>query len=171
MNLLRGLPGHPAHPPLTDATIGAYTVAAAAAVLHTLGVAEEATAHTWAIALLAGLIFTVPTAATGFLDWLQIARETPVWRTATSHMVVNLVAAAIFLVAVGAGYSSGIDGEVTGAALVLTLVGFATLGLGGWIGGSIVFVHGMRVLELPEEPAHRAVSPVPSEEKREAERS
>ena len=27
--LIRGLPGHPLHPPLTDATIGAYTVATA----------------------------------------------------------------------------------------------------------------------------------------------
>jgi hypothetical protein len=25
--LIRGLPGHPLHPPLTDATIGAYTAA------------------------------------------------------------------------------------------------------------------------------------------------
>jgi len=27
--LLKGLPGHPLHPPLTDATIGAYTAATA----------------------------------------------------------------------------------------------------------------------------------------------
>lgn len=170
MNLLRGLPGHPSHPPLTDATIGAYTFAAAAAVLHALGVAEEETAHAWALALLVGLVFTVPTAVTGFMDWLQISRETPLWRTATSHMVVNLVATALLLVAVGAGYGDGMDGEVSGAALILTLVGFGVLGLGGWIGGSIVFVHGMRVLELPEEPAHRAVSPAPSEEKKAAEK-
>jgi hypothetical protein len=33
VNVLRGLPGHPLHPPLTDATIGAYTVATGFAVL------------------------------------------------------------------------------------------------------------------------------------------
>ena len=32
-NLVTGLPGHPTHPPLTDATIGLYTAAAAVAVL------------------------------------------------------------------------------------------------------------------------------------------
>ncbi len=37
--------------------------------------------------------------------------------------------------------------------LVLTLVGFAMLTLGGWLGGAIVFTHGMRVLKLVDEPA------------------
>ena len=36
--LLHGLPGHPLHPPLTDATIGAYTFAVVAALLDVLGV-------------------------------------------------------------------------------------------------------------------------------------
>ena len=40
--LWRGLPGHPIHPPLTDATIGTYTFATVAAVLSKVGVAEEA---------------------------------------------------------------------------------------------------------------------------------
>jgi hypothetical protein len=39
------------------------------------------------------------------------------------------------------------------------LCAFVTLTVGGWIGGSIVFVHGMRVLGLPEEPAASAVLP------------
>jgi uncharacterized membrane protein len=38
---------------------------------------------------------------------------------------------------------------------VLTLIGFALLTLGGWLGGSIVFVHGMHVVKLKGEPAGR----------------
>ena len=52
---------------------------------------------------------------------------------------------------------------------MLTLVGYAVLILGGWLGGSIVFVHGMRVLNLVEEPAMRAAAPVEYPEKEEAE--
>jgi hypothetical protein len=48
---------------------------------------------------------------------------------------------------------------------VLTLVGFGVLTLGGWLGGTIVFVHGMRVLNLVEEPSARAVAPVATPEK------
>ena len=51
MNPLRGFPGHPSHSPLTDATIGAYTFAAVAAVLSKLGVAEHGFAQAWWLAL------------------------------------------------------------------------------------------------------------------------
>jgi hypothetical protein len=39
------------------------------------------------------------------------------------------------------------------------MLGYAVLTLGGWLGGSVVFVHGMRVLNLVEEPTQRAVTP------------
>lgn len=42
--LISGTPGHPVHPPLTDATIGVYTFATIAAVLSALGIAEESAA-------------------------------------------------------------------------------------------------------------------------------
>jgi hypothetical protein len=49
------------------------------------------------------------------------------------------------------------------------LIGFASMTLGGWLGGTIVFGYGMRVLNLPNEPAARASSPVPKPEKEAAE--
>jgi hypothetical protein len=45
------------------------------------------------------------------------------------------------------------------------------LTVGGWLGGSVVYVHGMRVLNLVSEPADRAVAPVPTPEKEVAERT
>jgi uncharacterized membrane protein len=162
--LYRGTPGHPLHPPLTDATIGTYTFATVAAVLSKVGVAEHEAAHGWTLALIAGLIFSAPTAITGFADWLQISRRTPLWRTATAHMIAMLTATAFFLIAIGAGYSDGIDGVVTDGAFIITLVGFFILTVGGWLGGTIVFNYGMRVLNLVEEPASRATSPIPRPE-------
>jgi hypothetical protein len=50
----------------------------------------------------------------------------------------------------------------------LTLLGYALLAAGGWLGGAIVFTHGMRVLRLVDEPTSRAVSPLPKPEKEEA---
>ena len=169
-HLYRGFPGHPLHPPFTDATIGIYTFATAASVLSKLGIAQEESAHGWTIALIVGLIVTVPTALTGFADWLQISRGTPLWRVATSHMIAMLAATAFFLVAIGAGYSDGIDGAVGDGAFVLTLIGFGVLTLGGWLGGSVVFNYGMRVLNLVEEPALRVVSPIPDPEEEAAEK-
>jgi hypothetical protein len=39
--LVKGLPGHPLHPPLTDATIGIYTGASVFGVLSAFGVSES----------------------------------------------------------------------------------------------------------------------------------
>jgi uncharacterized membrane protein len=167
--LLRGLPGHPIHPPLTDATIGAYTFATVAAVLSKLGVADAKFATAWWLALVVGLVFSVVTAGTGLVDWLTITRGTPLFRTATAHMLAMVSATILFAVTIGAGYNGYDDGRVSSGALILTLIAFGALTAGGWLGGAITYVHGMRVLNLVEEPATRAAAPVPHEEKVEAE--
>ena len=163
--LVKGLPGHPLHPPLTDAAIGIYTAATAFAVLSALGASEENTAKAWWLALVAGLVVTGPTALTGLVDWLGITWGTPLWRTATLHMVSMLTATVFFLLAAIFGHGGYVDGEVTTGSLTLTLVGFGMLTLGGWLGGTVVYVHGMRVLNLVDEAALRAVAPVPTPEK------
>ena len=167
--LIKGLPGHPLHPPLTDATIGIYTFATVAAVLSKLGVAEHTFAQAWWLALVVGLVTTVGTALTGLADWLSITRGTELWKTATTHMIAMVTASVFFQLAALTGHGGYVDRAVTTGAFVLTLVGFVALTAGGWLGGAITYVHGMRVLSLPDEPAARAASPVPHEEKARAE--
>lgn len=167
--LLRGVPGHPLHPPLTDATIGIYTFATVAAVLGALGVAEDGFARGWWLALVVGLVVSAPTALSGFVDWLSLERGTSLFRTATTHMVVMLSATVVFLVTALVGYDAYEDEAVSTVGLVLTLLGFGLLTLGGMFGGSIVFVHGMRVLNLVDEPAERALSPFAEPEEERAE--
>ncbi|MDX6407968.1 MAG: hypothetical protein QOE13_1039 [Gaiellaceae bacterium] len=169
--LWRGLPGHPIHPPLTDATIGTYTFATVAGLVNVIGITEHSGAFGWWIALVFGLIVTVPTALTGFIDWLSITRGTELWKTATTHMIAMLSATVFFALAAIFGHASYSHGDVGTGAFVLTLIGFGLLTLGGWLGGAIVFVHGMRVLKLKNEPAGRAVSPIPHAEKEQAEGS
>jgi uncharacterized membrane protein len=168
-HFVRGLPGHPSHPPLTDATIGIYTFAAVAATADVLGISTNAATHGWWLALVVGLLATIPTALTGFADWVQIESGTPLWRTATAHMITMFVASAVFLATAIIGKESFDEGNVAGGPYILTLVGFGILALGGWLGGTIVYVHGMRVLNLVGEPTRRAAAPVPTPEKKAAE--
>jgi len=169
--LWKGLPGHPIHPPLTDATIGAYTASTVMAVASIVGVAHVAAAHGWWLALVVGLLVTVLTALTGFADWLTIEWGSPLWWTATWHMLSMVSATVIFLIAALVGHSGYKHGAVETFPFILTLAGFAMLTLGGWLGGAIVFVHGMRVLNLVDEPARRAAAPLPTPEKEAAEGS
>jgi uncharacterized membrane protein len=169
--LWRGLPGHPIHPPLTDATIGIYTFATIAAFIEVVGITHSSGAYGWWIALVVGLITTVFTALTGFADWLTLEWGSEIWKTATAHMLAMVSATALFALAAIFGHASYKHGDVSGGAFVLTLIGFGLLTLGGWLGGAIVFVHGMRVLSLVHEPASRAAAPVPHAEEEMAEGS
>ena len=168
MNPLRGFPGHPSHPPLTDVTIGAYTFAAIAAILSKAGVAEHGFAQAWWLALVVGAISSALTVLTGLLDWLQISRGTPLWRTATTHALVMATATVFFVLAIVVGHGDYTDATVGTGGLILTILGSALLVAGGTIGGSIVYVHGMRVLNLVDEPALKAMVPSTDPEKEQA---
>ena len=65
-------------------------------------------------------------------DWRLAARLAPI-----------LVAALV-------GHHDYAKGVVGAGSFVLTVVGFALLTLGGWLGGAVVFVHGMRVTASDE---------------------
>src|SRR5919199_6486842 len=94
--LLHGLPGHPLHPPLTDATIGMFVLATGLAVLGALGAIEDAAGKSCWLALIGGLIVAVPTAATGFADWVRLEWGSPRWRTATQHLAAMVTAVVLF---------------------------------------------------------------------------
>jgi uncharacterized membrane protein len=166
--LLHGLPGHPLHPPLTDATIGAYTFATIAAIASKAGLAEHGLAAAWWLALVVGLCTSAFTVLTGLVDWLTITRGSELWKTATAHALTMATATVVFVLAIVFGHDSYVDRHLTIGPFLLTLVGFLALTAGGWLGGAITYVHGMRVLSLVDEPAVRAAAPLPHDEKVEA---
>ena len=166
--LVRGLPGHPLHPPLTDVTIGTYTFATIAAILDVANLVQRNAAYAWWIALVVGLCSTALTATTGFIDWIEIEWGSELWKTATLHLSAMLTATGAFLAAVLVGHHGYTQGTVSGGAFALTLVGFVLLTTGGWLGGAVVFTHGMRVLNLADESPQRAALPG-GREKEEAE--
>jgi uncharacterized membrane protein len=167
--LWHGLPGHPIHPPLTDATIGIYTFATLAGFVEVVGITAQNGAIGWWIGLIFGLIATVPTALTGLADWLTISWRSDLWWTATFHLCAMVTATVFFGLAAIFGHDAYTHANVSAGAYALTVIGFGFLTLGGWLGGAVVYVHGMRVLNLVKEPALRAASPLPHPEKEMAE--
>lgn len=158
-SLIRGLPGKPSHPPLTDVSIGAYTAAAAMLVLGAFGVEEEPMAHGALLALSVGLVVAVPTAVTGLLDWLGLDAGTPARRIGLAHLVSMLVATALFAATWIAHLDGYRRGEVEGLALLLGVVAFAVLLAGGYLGGTLAYVYGVRVLKRPDVPVADALIP------------
>src|ERR687886_1699421 len=143
---LHGLPGHPLHPPLTDATIGMFVLATGLAVIGKAGAIPDAAGKGCWLALIGGLIVAVPTAGTGFADWVRLEWGSARWRTATQHLTAMVCAVVLFAVAAWLQHRGYQRGEVTTGGLVFTVAGFVALTAGGWLGGGVVFVHGVRGL-------------------------
>ncbi|MGH2821324.1 MAG: DUF2231 domain-containing protein, partial [Actinomycetota bacterium] len=98
---LRGFAGKPFHPPLTDMPVTCYLLAAVFDVLSFTGDGAAAR-NLYAAAtyvLVAGVVVTVPTALTGFWDWLRSTpKHTQAWRTANWHMTLMLTTTVVVVV-------------------------------------------------------------------------
>lgn len=97
------------------------------------------------LTLIAGLITAVLAAVFGMVDYTEIRSDHPAKKTATLHMVLNLVAVGLF--ALGAGLRFGeLDAARTPAwPIVASLAGLAILGYSGYLGGHLVYSDGIGV--------------------------
>jgi uncharacterized membrane protein len=153
MTLVKGFAGKPSHPPLTDVSVGAYTVGVAMLIAGAAGLEQEAMAKGALLAISGGLIAAIPTTLTGLMDYFDLPRHTAVRRLATYHLVVMLAATALF-VATWAGQRQGyLDGHVTTLALILGIGAFAVLVIGGTLGGALAYVYGVRVINTDVQNA------------------
>lgn len=157
--LVKGFPGHPLHPPMTDATIGATTVGTIATVLGWFGVFAEVLAPTALAALVVGLVFALPTMVTGLADFLDIGQDAPAKTVALVHMGLMTVAMVGFFVAVLLLLPTLDGAAVPISATVVVAASFAVLTAGGWVGGSLAYVYGVRVLGASDTPPIEAVRP------------
>ncbi|KAB7745093.1 DUF2231 domain-containing protein [Nostocoides sp. F2B08] len=143
---LQGLYGHPVHPILVTIPIGAWTSS-----LVFDGIAQVvddpapfATGSAWLIGI--GAVGAVLAAVTGGLDWKMIPRGTAAWKTGLVHMLLNIGVLTLYLVNLAVRRGQGLD-DVSVAALVMSVVGMATLGASGWLGGKLAYRYGVRVAD------------------------
>ena len=159
IDLMRGKPGKPLHPPLTDASIGAYTVGVAMLVLGAFGVEEEQMSHGALLAIGGGLVVAPATALTGLLDWLRLPEGSPRRQVATVHLFTMVAATVVFALTFVAHLNGYDDGTVETLPLVLGLAAEGVLLAGGFLGGTLVFAYGVRVLKRQDLAPLDAIVP------------
>jgi len=147
MTLIKGFAGKPSHAPLTDVSIGAYTVGVLMLIVGFLGFEEEAMAKGSLLAIAGGLIVAVPTSLTGLLDWADLSKGSNARKLANYHLVVMLLATATFAVTFVLQRPGYIDSEITLAGLIAGCAALGLLTLGGTLGGALAYVYGVRVVK------------------------
>lgn len=147
LTLVKGFPGKPSHAPLTDVSVGAYTVGVAMLIAGAAGLEEEAMAKGALLAISGGLIVAIPTALTGLLDYFDLPKRGPARTLATYHRFVMLTATAVFAGTWLAQRPGYLDGDVTTLGLILGVAALGLLVIGGTLGGALAYVYGVRVLK------------------------
>jgi uncharacterized membrane protein len=152
---LRGWAGKPAHPPLTDIPVAAYLLAAVFDAVSFLAEGELRAdmfrAATYVI--VAGAVVSLPTAATGFWDWLKSTqRGTQAWRTANAHMAAMVTVTLIALVDVVVRLGQWEDDTTSGAVFALSAIAALLVAVGAMYGGSLVYDYGFNVETAGDSP-------------------
>lgn len=140
--------GHPFHPILVTVPIGAWIASLVFDVVsRSAGEAEVfAKGAYWLIAI--GIVGALAAAVFGFLDLLTIPSGTTAFRTALTHMSLNLTVVAAFVVSFLLRMDGVEEGrEVDVGLIVLSAVALAVLGLSGWLGGKLTYRYGVRVAD------------------------
>lgn len=131
--------GHPLHPATVHFPIGLLVGATVVDVLAVLGLDLGPKAAN--LLLILGLCAAAASVATGFLDFLSLAEDPLVERTATFHFLSISAALGLY------GASLWLRNVTESTVLVLTtsLGGAFVLLFAGWLGGQLVYRHGQGV--------------------------
>jgi uncharacterized membrane protein len=91
--------------------------------------------------LAGGIAGAVLAAIPGFIDLLSLP-EGKIKKIAVAHMAVNLGAVVLFAVNFGLRLNAAPGAAVP---VLLSAIGVALLGVSGWLGGELVYAHGVGV--------------------------
>jgi uncharacterized membrane protein len=144
---------HPVHPMLIGFPIGLWVFALVCDIVAATGAAGPwRTVAFYSIA--GGIVGAVIAAVPGLIDYFSID-EADMKRIATFHLVANVGALLVFAVNL---WSRQTLPTTSFVPLILSILGVAGIGIGGWLGGEMVYVKGMAV-EPVEKPAKKVEEP------------
>jgi uncharacterized membrane protein len=125
---------------LVGIPIGLWVFALVCDVVHAAsGNGVWQTVATYCIA--GGIVGAVLAAVPGLIDYFSID-ETEMKRIANLHLAVNLGAVVLFTINFWLRFRLPAESRLP---LALSVVGVLAIGLGGWLGGEMIYVKGMAV--------------------------
>jgi uncharacterized membrane protein len=139
---------HPIHPMLIVFPLGLWVFSVVCYLIYLLSsVPVWRTVSLYAMG--GGIVGGVLAAIPGAIDFLTLPKSR-VQTIALSHMISNVVALTIFIIA----FALAVFGrEHSVVPFVLSIFGLAAVGTGGWLGGSLVYEHGVGVEHVQTQEA------------------
>jgi len=135
---------HPIHPMLVAIPIGLWIFSLICDLVLVFGGTSESWAIVARYTMVGGIVGALIAAVPGFIDMLSL--PWPTKRIALMHMSINLTVVALYIVNVYLR-RRGIESNTP---VWLSVIAVAMLAVSGWLGGKMVYVHGVAVEEPPE---------------------
>jgi uncharacterized membrane protein len=154
--------GHPIHPMLIPFPIALFVFSFVADLIYLWRGNPVWKEYIAFYTMLGGIIGAAAAAIPGLIDWATLTDRAAV-RVANWHARVNVVTLLIFIVNFYLRTSSGATWipNLPMLPAVLSVVGVIGLAVAGWLGGQLVFAHGVAVTSeakavssQPERPQH-----------------
>jgi uncharacterized membrane protein len=138
--------GHPIHPMIIPFPIALWVFSLVADVIYLWRGNPVWKDFIAFYALLAGIIGAIAAAVPGLIDWLSITDKAVV-RIANWHARLNVIALVIFGISFYLRTTSGANlvSDSYIIPVLLSALGFVLITISGWLGGEMVFKHGVAV--------------------------
>lgn len=131
---------HPLHPALVHFPVACWSLAV---VADFVSLYFGQAAWQWATGLLmVGCVTAVVAMLAGMLEIARVP-DGPAMRDAYLHMSAMLLALVLFITRLFVGADGFQPAAPSALALVLDAAGFISLAVGGWLGGRLVYGHGV----------------------------
>ncbi len=146
LDLLRGVKGHPSHPPLTDAAMAFFTAASVLTIVGFFDFHQSAFASAALFLTALGILAALVTMLTGYLDYRLIAKGGALHKTAMIHGSIMFVTTLIYLALFFTlrNDTQGVN-DLSTASFVLAIIAMLFMSIGGYLGGTLTYSYGMRV--------------------------
>jgi uncharacterized membrane protein len=133
---------HPIHPMLVVFPIGLWIFSLVCDLIYHAGEHNLFWKGVAFYTMVGGVIGALLAAVPGFIDYLSL-RERRTKTVATTHLVLNLIVVLLFLFNLGIRYNAAPENEVF--EVFLSIVAIVILAVSGWLGGSLVYLHGVAI--------------------------
>jgi uncharacterized membrane protein len=131
--------GHPIHPMLVPFPIGLFVFSFVCDLIFMWGAGNPVWSTVALYTICGGIIGALLAAVFGLIDLLSLqaskAKTIGIW-----HMVINLTVVALFVVSFLLRLGGAPESRLP---VLVSLIGVLLLAVSGWLGGEMVFVHGV----------------------------
>ena len=131
---------HPIHPMLIPFPIALWIFSLVCDLIYITGLGDAIWQDMALYTMIGGLVGALAAAVPGYLDYRSIT-DPAVKRVGFWHMVTNLSIVVLFTLNI----LLRLVWEAENLPIILSIVAVTLLGLSGWLGGELVYVHGVAV--------------------------